>query len=91
MDELKTIALTHKEVTLALIKARNLHEGIWQLYIEFGLSAANIPVPDEKQELQVCPAAIIPIKTIGLMMVDKESPLAIDASKVNPPSRIKTK
>lgn len=85
MDEIKPITLTHKEVTLALIKHQNIHEGIWQLYVEFGISVGNIPVADEKQELRVCPAAIVPITKIGLMKVDKQTPLALDASKVNPP------
>ena len=84
MDETKTIKLTHKEITLALIKHQNIHEGIWQLYVEFGISAGNIPMSDESQELRLCPAAIVPIMKIGLIMVDKESPLALDASKVNP-------
>jgi len=84
MDETKK--LTHREVTLALIKHQNLHEGIWQLYIEFGIGAANMPVSEENQDnLRLCPTAIVPIKTIGLLKVDKESPLALDASKVNPP------
>jgi len=83
MNEIKK--LTHKEVTVALIKQQNLHEGIWQLYIEFGIGAANMPIAEENQDnLRLCPTAIVPIKTIGLMMVDKENPLALDASKVNP-------
>ena len=84
MNEIKK--LTYKEVTLALIKHQNLHEGIWQLYIEFGIGAANMPMAEENQDnLRLCPTAIVPIKAIGLMMVDKENPLALDASKVNPP------
>ena len=84
MDETKK--LTHKEVTLALIKHQNLHEGIWQLYVEFGIAAGNLPISEENQDnLRLCPTAIVPIKTIGLMKVDKENPLALDASKVNPP------
>ena len=86
MDETKTIILTHKEVTLALIKHQNIHEGIWQLYVEFGIAAANMPIAEENQDnLRLCPTAIVPIKAIGLIMVDKESPLALDASKANPP------
>jgi len=84
MDEIKR--LTHKEVTLALIKHQNIHEGIWQLYVEFGIAAANMPIAEENQDnLRLCPTAIVPIKTMGLMRVDKENPLALDASKVNPP------
>jgi hypothetical protein len=83
MDETKT--LTHKEVTLALIKHQNIHEGIWQLYVEFGIAAGNLPMSEESQDnLRLCPTAIVPIKAIGLMRVDKENPLALDASKVNP-------
>lgn len=83
MDETKK--LTHKEVTLALIKHQNLHEGIWQLYVEFGISAGNFPVEEENQDnLRICPAAVVPVKTIGLLRVEKENQLAVDASKVNP-------
>jgi hypothetical protein len=84
MDEIRK--LTHRDVILALIKHQNIHEGVWQLYVEFGITAGNLPVSEENQDnLRLCPTAIIPIKTIGLMKVDKEGPLALDASKVNPP------
>jgi len=87
MDENKAIKLTHKEVTVALIKHQNIHEGIWQLYVEFGIAAGNMPIAEENEDnLRLCPTAIVPIKTIGLIMVDKETPLALDASKVNPPA-----
>ena len=80
MAEIRTLILSHKEVVEAFIKHQNLHEGIWQLYAEFGIAAGNIQVsPDE-----VAPAAIVPLKKIGLMKVDKEGPLAVDASLVNP-------
>jgi len=83
MDEIKK--LTNKEVTLALIKHQDLHEGVWQLYIEFGIGAGNMPIAEENEDnLRVYPTAIVPVKTMGLMKVDKEGPLALDASKVNP-------
>jgi hypothetical protein len=81
MAEIKSIALTHKEVVEALIKHQGIHEGIWQLNIEFALGAANI---QHRETNEVAPAAIIPIKSIGLQKVEAENPLAIDASKVNP-------
>jgi hypothetical protein len=80
MAEIKTITLTHKEVVEALIKHQDIHEGIWQLYVEFGIAAGNITTGED----QASPSAIVPIKKIGLHRVDKENPLAIDASKVNP-------
>jgi hypothetical protein len=83
MNEIRK--LTYKDVTLALIKQQNLHEGIWQLYIEFGIGAANMPIAVENEDtLRLSPTAIVPLKVIGLFKVDKESPLALDASKVNP-------
>lgn len=84
MDEIRK--LTYKDVILALIKHQNLHEGVWQLYIEFGIGAANMPTAEENEDnLRLSPAAIVPVKAIGLFKVDKEGPLALDASKVNPP------
>ena len=80
MAETITIALTHKEVVEAFIKLENIHDGIWQLYVEFGIGAGNLSIgPDE-----VAPAAIVPLKKLGLTKVDKEGPLTVDASLVNP-------
>ena len=42
MPETKSIVFTYKEVVEALIRYNNIHEGLWDLYIEFGLAAANI-------------------------------------------------
>ena len=80
MGEVQTFTLNYKEVVEVLIKHQDLHEGIWQLYIEFGLGAANIPTGEN----QLSPAAIIPINKIGLKRVEAVNSLALDASKVNP-------
>jgi hypothetical protein len=80
MAEIQTLTLTYKEVIEAMIKHQNLHEGIWQLYIEFGIGAANVSTGED----QVSPSAIIPVQKIGLHKVNKESPIAVDAAKVNP-------
>jgi hypothetical protein len=81
MSEIKTIALSHKEVIEAIIKQQDLHEGIWQLYIEFLIAGANVQNPETKE---VAPAAIVPIKAIGLTRVDTENEIALDAAKINP-------
>jgi len=72
----------HKEVVEALIKQQGLHEGIWQLYIEFNLTAANINVPTDEKTLT--PAAILMVKAVGITKVEKENNLTMDAAKVNP-------
>ncbi|MBI4774597.1 MAG: hypothetical protein HY788_10525 [Deltaproteobacteria bacterium] len=79
--EVKLITFDHKEVVEALIKQQDLHEGIWQLYVEFGITAANIGI-GEKQQLS--PSAIVPVQKIGLVRVENENPLSLDASAVNP-------
>jgi hypothetical protein len=80
MPEIETITLTYKEVVEALVKYQNLHEGIWQLYIEFGIAAANVATGP----YQASPSAIVPVSKIGLHRVNQENSLAVDASKVNP-------
>jgi len=76
------ITFTHKEMVELLVKAKGLHEGIWGLYVEFGLGAVNIGPNDD----EVNPAAFVTIGKIGLQRFTKESSLSVDAAKVNPTS-----
>lgn len=80
MAEVSLYNFSHKEVVEALIKHQGLHEGLWQLVVEFGIQGANMgPSPD-----QIVPAAIIPIIRIGLKRGEEENALCLDAAKVNP-------
>lgn len=82
-------AFSHKEVVEALIKKQGLHEGVWQLYVEFKLGAGNISAEEPSQ---YHPAAIIPIVKIGLIVAKEPSNLTADAAVVNPrPARRKSK
>lgn len=80
MAEVKVITVTYKELVEALIKHQNYHKGIWQLYVEFGISAANIQTGID----QISPSAIVPLVKIGLIKSEVESSIAVDAAKVNP-------
>jgi hypothetical protein len=80
MAEPTQIVFSYKEVAEALLKKENIHEGIWGLYIQFGISAANAG-PD-KDSLR--PTAIVPILHIGLQKFEEENNLAVDAALVNP-------
>ena len=90
MAEAKQITFTYKEVAECLVKKQGLTEGIWGLYIKFGIQGANIgATPDN-----VHPAAIVPVLEIGLQKMDEEINIAVDAAKVNPKrtgKRIETK
>ena len=84
MPEPTNITFNFHEVVTALIKAADIHEGIWGLFVRFGLGASNVG----DSETAVRPAAIVPIVEIGLQKFDKESNIAVDAAKVNPQLQI---
>lgn len=79
MPEPTQISFTHKEVATALVKEQGLREGIWALYVKFGIRAMNIGGSDE--DLQ--PSAIVPVLVIGLQKAEKLSNLSVDAAVVN--------
>lgn len=81
MAEADRFMFTFKEIAAALVKAQNLDEGTWGVYVEFGLAAANIPGPDEGT---LVPAAIIPVVKLGLQRFEQASNLTVDASEINP-------
>ena len=80
MAEPSQFIFSHKEVAQALVKHQGIHEGVWGLYIEFGIQAANAGPTDD----QLLPTAIVPVQKIGLQRFVKENNLSIDAAKVNP-------
>ncbi len=84
MAESTQYTFSHREVVEALIKKQGLHEDMWSLYVEFGLTAANMsgPIGD-----QAVPTAIVPILKIGLQKGKTEDFLTVDAAKVNPKSQ----
>jgi hypothetical protein len=80
MAEINQYVFSFKEIVEALIRKQGIHEGIWGIYVEFGLSAINAgPSPD-----QILPTALIPVQKIGIQRLPNESNIALDAAKVNP-------
>lgn len=84
MAEPKSYIFEYKEVAEALVKQQGLHDGIWGLYFEFGLQAANINIPPSQDMESMIPAAIVPLMKIGLQKFEKLNQLAVDAAEVNP-------
>jgi hypothetical protein len=80
MPEIANITFSYKEVVTALLKEQGIHEGLWALFVKFGLGALNVGENDES----IRPAAIIPILEIGLQKAEKENNISVDAAKVNP-------
>jgi hypothetical protein len=85
MGEPSQITFSYKEVVEALVKKQGIHEGIWGLFIKFGISASNIGANHD----DVKPAAIIPVLEIGLQKFEKENNISVDAAKVNPEKSVR--
>lgn len=87
------VPFTFHEIATALIKERGLHEGYWGLYVEFGISAANVNMQaaDTATAATLLPTALVPIKFLGLQPFPELNNLSVDAAKVNPkPKTTKT-
>ena len=80
MAETTQIIFSYKEVAEALLKQQGVHEGVWGIYIKFGIKAAN--VGETSEDLR--PTAIVPILEIGVQRLEKES------NQVNPQPRAQT-
>lgn len=80
MPEATQITFKHKELAEILVKQQGIHDGIWGLYVRFGLGAQNVGVSDA----DLNPTAIIPVLEIGLQKFEKETNISVDATKVNP-------
>jgi hypothetical protein len=77
------LAFDHTELAEILIKHLGLHEGIWGVYLEFGLTGVNLEVGGPKSNV-FAPAAVTLIKRIGIQHLNNPTNLAVDAAKVNP-------
>ena len=83
------IVFNYKEIAEALLEKTDIKEGLWGLFMEFGIAGANIA---PKPGADLSPAAIVPVLKIGLQKFDEANNLTVDASKVGPkPSKSKKK
>lgn len=80
MAEPTVITFTFKELATILIKAQDIHEGIWGVYFKFGIQGANAG-PDEAN---VLPTAMVPILEVGIQKMAAVNNLSVNASEVNP-------
>jgi hypothetical protein len=87
MPDINQYEFKHKELLEALVKQAGLHEGRWQLIVNFGLAGANVGPSDD----QMTPGAVVAVQWIGLSKATDTSPpaLVIDAAEVNPASTSK--
>lgn len=75
------------EMTEILIKHRGLHEGLYNLSVQFQLSFGAVgPSPE-----MLLPGAMMGVSGIGLSRTDadKKNPQTVNAEEVNPPPKTK--
>jgi hypothetical protein len=82
MPESTQITFTYKEIVETLLKREGIHEGIWGIYLEYGLAAVN--VNREAGSTDLTPAAIVAMQKIGISRVEEENSLTVNAAEVNP-------
>ncbi|MBA2526974.1 MAG: hypothetical protein H0V18_14515 [Pyrinomonadaceae bacterium] len=80
MAEATQILYTFKELAEILVKERDLHEGLWGVYVKFGIKAANVGETDA----DLRPTALVPVLELGLQKFDAVNNLSVDAAAVNP-------
>jgi hypothetical protein len=82
VPEVNQYFFSHQELVTVLLKQAGLHEGRWQLIVNFGFGASNIQVgPNE-----ALPGGTVIINKVGLQRAAPDSPesLVVDAAVVNP-------
>lgn len=79
MGEVKQVVFGPKEIAEILIEKEGITEGFWGIFIEFGLAGGNVQFAPET----VLPAAIVPVKKIGIQRFDEPNPLTVDASSTS--------
>lgn len=77
-------SFSHEELLAILLNSADIHEGLWMLSINFGLSATNMSNSNSGEEnLRPCVMAFV--ENFGLMRVERAlKGLTLDAAIVNP-------
>lgn len=76
-------SLSIKELTELLIKTNGIHEGKFELSVEFQIGVGVVgPSPET-----VVPGAMVGVNRVGLTQSIVEGPNTVDASLVNPKSK----
>jgi hypothetical protein len=82
ITESQQIIFSYQKLAEILIKEQGIHHGIWGVYAEFAIGAANVaPTPDADS----VPAAIVPLQKFGIQRFTEEvQGLTVDAALINP-------
>lgn len=87
MAEAQIFKFTFEELADLMVRELHLSEGLWGLYMRFGIAAGN--TGSGLEDLK--PTAVVPVLEIGLQRFDEPSNLTVDAAEINKPARAKVK
>jgi len=79
MAEPDLFKFTYQELAELMIQKLGLSEGLWIIYMRFGIGAANAGAGPE----DLRPTALVPVLEIGLQRTDEPSNLTVDASTLS--------
>lgn len=78
----RQIEFSYQELAELMVKQQGIHEGLWGIFVEFGIGAANVSPTASGPAV---PTAIVPIQRMGIIKADEEIPgITVDAAVVNP-------
>ena len=80
MAEAQNYTFDYKEIAEELIRRQGIHEGLWGIYMEFGIAGANAG----PTEGTILPVAVVPVLKVGIQRFDIPNNLTVDAAEVNP-------
>ena len=83
MAEAKLISFTYQELAELMIRKAGVKEGLWGVYMKFGIAGANVGQGPE----DISPAAVVPVLEIGLQRFEEPSRLAVDAASIGESGR----
>jgi hypothetical protein len=78
MAETKQITFTYQELAEMMVRRAGVTEGLWGVYMRFGILGANVGQSPE----DLAPTAIVPVLEIGLQRFEEPSRLTVDAAEV---------
>lgn len=85
MPEARQFTFSYQELAEILVKKQDIHEGLWGVYAEFAIGAANM---NTAPGADAVPTAIVPLQRFGIQRFDEEvKGLTVDAAEVNPASQ----
>lgn len=82
MAEATQYLFSFKELAELMIKKQDIHDGLWAIYVKFGISAANISLSGAEFQ----PTALVPVVELGIQKMDQQTPLTVNAAEVNQPA-----